>query len=419
MKKIILIFALTLSGLSNAASAQTWTRYDIFSGLPDGNVKVAIDANGNKWIGMLVNAGFGGVAKFNGTFTSYNSGLPDNNVFGITIDGSGVKWAATYGGLAQFNGVGWTAYTTSNSSLPDNVVSAITIDGSGNKWVATYGGGLAKFDDTNWTVYNRANSGISSDSVWCVTIDASGNKWIGTDRGVSEFDGTNWTNYNPSNSGLLSYAVTAIAIDASGNKWFGNRNSSNQGLVKFDGINWTLYNTSNSSLPNNKIECIIMDGSGNKLIGTTNGLAKFDGVKWTLYNSPVTADNDIQSVAIDASGNMWVGTAASLSKISVSLSVNEINAGNLISISPNPFSTSATLVIASATKQSLNNIKVVFYDVLGRRHEIASSAKSGIAMTANGTAEIKIDKGNLTEGMYFYDIRSENGMLGAGKIIIE
>ena len=68
------------------------------------------------------------------------SGLPDNGILSIAIDGSGNKWIGTYGGLAKFDGTTWTVYTTSNSGLPDNRVASITIDGSGNKWIGTDGG---------------------------------------------------------------------------------------------------------------------------------------------------------------------------------------------------------------------------------------------------------------------------------------
>ncbi len=49
----------------------------------------------------------------------------------------------------------WIVYNTPNSGLPENKVQALAIDGSGNKWIATYLG-LAK---TNWTVYDTSNSG--------------------------------------------------------------------------------------------------------------------------------------------------------------------------------------------------------------------------------------------------------------------
>jgi hypothetical protein len=84
------------------------------------------------------------------------------------------------GGLAKFDGVNWTVYNTSNSGLPDNYVRAIAIDGQGNKWIGTDGGGLAKFDGVRWTVYNTSNSGLPDNWVNAIAIDGQGNKWIGT-----------------------------------------------------------------------------------------------------------------------------------------------------------------------------------------------------------------------------------------------
>ena len=71
-------------------------------------------------------------------------------------------------------------YTTSNSGLPDDGVRSIAIDGSGNKWIGTWNGGLVFFDGTNWTVHNTSNSGLPDNGVLSIAIDGSGNKWIGT-----------------------------------------------------------------------------------------------------------------------------------------------------------------------------------------------------------------------------------------------
>ncbi|MDP4115802.1 MAG: T9SS type A sorting domain-containing protein, partial [Bacteroidota bacterium] len=67
-----------------------------------------------------------------------------------------------------------------NSGLPNNHIASIAIDGYGNKWIGTYGGGLAKFDNTNWTIFNSSNSDLISDKILCLAIDRKGNKWIGT-----------------------------------------------------------------------------------------------------------------------------------------------------------------------------------------------------------------------------------------------
>jgi ligand-binding sensor domain-containing protein len=46
----------------------------------------------------------------------------------IAIDGQGNKWIGAWGGLAKFDDVNWTVYNTSNSGLPYNSVRTIAID---------------------------------------------------------------------------------------------------------------------------------------------------------------------------------------------------------------------------------------------------------------------------------------------------
>jgi ligand-binding sensor domain-containing protein len=66
------------------------------------------------------------------------NGIPNyliTHVYAIAIDGQGNKWIGTYGGgLAKFDGVRWKVYNTSNSGLPDNYgFRAIAIDGQGEQ----------------------------------------------------------------------------------------------------------------------------------------------------------------------------------------------------------------------------------------------------------------------------------------------
>jgi ligand-binding sensor domain-containing protein len=321
--------------------------------LPSNSVyAIAIDNQGNKWIGTN-----GGLVKFDGTnWTVYNisnSGLPSNTIRAIAIDGGGNKWIGTYGGgIVKFDGVNWTVYNTSNSSLLSDLIEAIIVDAQGNKWIGTYGGGLAKFDNINWTIYTTYTSGLPNDKIRAIAIDNQGNKWIGTDGGgLAKFDGVNWTVYNTSNSSLPDYSydrVYAIAIDGQGNKWIGTWGG---GVAKFDGVNWTTYDHSYPHyLPSDYVRAIAIDGGGNKWIGTDNGLkklggnnydtslpdndvtsiaidalnnkwigtyggglAKFDGVNWTVYNTSNSGlpHNNVNAIAIDGQGNKWIGTVGS------------------------------------------------------------------------------------------------------------
>jgi ligand-binding sensor domain-containing protein len=45
-------------------------------------------------------------------YNTSNSGLPDNSVSAIAIDAQGNKWIGTLGGLAKFDGSSWTVYNT-------------------------------------------------------------------------------------------------------------------------------------------------------------------------------------------------------------------------------------------------------------------------------------------------------------------
>jgi len=91
------------------------------------------------------------VSTQNPEWINYTRGKEVNS---IAIEGNRV-WAGTGGGLVQLdmNSESMIHYNKANSGLPDNGVHSIAIDGSGNKWVGTAGGGLARFDGTNWTVY--------------------------------------------------------------------------------------------------------------------------------------------------------------------------------------------------------------------------------------------------------------------------
>ncbi len=175
----------------------------------------------------------------------------------------GNKWFGTYNGIAKFDGENWTIYDSSNSGLNDNLINSIAIDGLGNKWFGTYNG-IAKYSEDNWTIYNKSNSGLPSNNVYSILSDDLDNLWIGTSDGVTKYDSGYWTVYNTSTSGLpLNYTVS-IAMDSSGNKWFGTYFS---GAAKYDGENWTIYNKFNSGLTDNFVSSIAIDGLGNKWFG--------------------------------------------------------------------------------------------------------------------------------------------------------
>ncbi len=61
------------------------------------------------------------------------------------------KWLATGAGLVRYTDTNCISYTTRNSGLPDNYLSCIVIDNNGDKWIGTINGGVAIFKDSTLT----------------------------------------------------------------------------------------------------------------------------------------------------------------------------------------------------------------------------------------------------------------------------
>jgi hypothetical protein len=308
-----------------------WTFYTEIDGLASNYVRaIAHDESGSVWFGSAgsfwrtvcqysptwqcrVDWVNGGMSKFDGSrWTTYTMGPAANGVFAATIDTARHQWFGTEGGISHFDGTDWTIYNTINSGLVDDNVQAIAIDGAGEIWIGSVqhmnpcdtrsyiGGGISRFDGNDWATY------ATNLSVYAIAIDDADNKWFGTAGGVRKFNGNNWTAYTATNSGLVSNYVFAIAIDNTGNKWFGTY----AGVSKFDGTNWTAYTTGNSGLVSNSVRAITIDDAGNKWFGTDAGVSKFDGTNWSTYTTGNSGlvNNYVRAIAIDPAGSIWFGS---------------------------------------------------------------------------------------------------------------
>ena len=89
------------------------------------------------------------------------------------------------------------------------------------------------------------------------------------------------------------------------------------------------------------------------------------------------------------------------------VSVNELSNDNLkTTIFPNPFSSSAII----KTSIELNNATLKVYDILGQ---------DVLTNTHLNGQEIKIIKGNLNSGNYYYHLTQNGSLISKGKFIVE
>ncbi len=352
-----------------------------------------------------------GLIKLNNTgiilniYNTTNSGLPNDNLQAIAIDANGNKWVGTYlGGLVKFDGTNWTVFDTSNSGLPNNAITSIFIDRYDNKWIGTLGGGMAKFDDTKWTVYNTSNSGMPNNYALTINEDSKGNKWIGTYGGIAKFNDTIWTVYNSSNSGLPTNYVLAIGIDGNEIKWIATR----EGLVKFNDTSWKDYLISQPGYPQNYLTSIAIENNKNIWVGSNadGGLSKFDGSTWTVYNDTNSGlpSNYVYAIVIDSNDNKWLATNGGLAVFNengIVTSIDKQDNPSRITFAlsqnyPNPFNPTTTIQYA-ISKPGYVTLKV--YDILGK--EITTLVNE---QKLAGTYSINFSANKLTSGVYFYSI---------------
>jgi hypothetical protein len=160
--------------------------------------------------------------------------------------------------------------------------------------------------------------------------------------------------------------------------------------------------------------CIALAAFGTNIFARTRGggvfLSTNNGVSWTSVNQGLTALN-VYSLAISDS-TVFLGTDYGIWKRPLDelvTCINETTNSNVqVNIYPNPFRTSATIIINSVFK--LENAELKIYDLFGQE------IKRFINISRQN---FTIEKGNLTNGIYFYKLIQDNRVIATGKFLTE
>ena len=148
------------------------------------------DPAAGRFTAYTLNLSGTGKADTEGSSTLVRSGTKRVNSY-LTIDHSGVIWAATGNGLLRFDPQReqFTTYYESDG-LPSNSVNAILEDHNGNLWVST-AGGLSRFNPRakTFTNYDEAD-GLTSDNFEGFPVACQsrrGQMFFGNSRGLTSF----------------------------------------------------------------------------------------------------------------------------------------------------------------------------------------------------------------------------------------
>ncbi len=313
------------------------------SPLPDNHVfNVCVDGS-RVWAGTE-----GGLALYeDGKWKIYKpeDGLAHRAVLSVAVDKrTGDVWAATMAGLSRFSAGRFDNFTQLNSGLPNDVVYGVTVQGDW-VWVATAaGGGRFNTKTTQWEQFNERNTPMYE--IWTYGVSAAEDKvyyavWGG---GVLEYDvkTAHWKDYNDpdgetemvvlKDQGLIHEITTSVSYLGTGVLWV----ATYFGASRYDGRNWKGFLDKDSGLPSNFLNQVRAVDNDRAWFSTDKGLAYYDGVNWSVYRPALDthmpemlvrdAAGTVTKVAVDSApahnyvlamdfqgDDVWVATAHGLS----------------------------------------------------------------------------------------------------------
>jgi ligand-binding sensor domain-containing protein len=224
---------------------------------------------------VCATAAFGGVGDWK-TFTS------KREVRDLTVDRSGIIWAATSGGMFSFNPAdsSFGQFTTSEG-LRTIDLTAIAIDSSGSIWTGAGNGFLHRYDPSTNSWRYVSDIALRSDPFKRINaLQVYGDTlFILSDIGVSVFSisrmefGDTYARFGTAPYQEIGNATSILLTDF--NLWIGTRN----GLASTPRTNpnpsvpesWQLFTTANG-LPSTMVNTLISDGTI-LFAGTANGTA--------------------------------------------------------------------------------------------------------------------------------------------------
>jgi len=278
-----------------------WRTYTTEDGLPHNGI-VSIDFSeetGDVWIGTLGGLSRWSAGKFE-NFTQFNSGLPNDLVYGVICVGKDV-WCATGGGAGHYDTYTkeWEIFTEKNAPMHEPWTYMVSA-GDGKIFIAAWGGGVIEYNtntkhfrdytdpDGNMEIDLMPDDGLVHD-ITTATSYADGILWVSTYFGMSRYDGKNWKGYFDHDSGLASNFINFLR--AEGPVVFV---CSDKGLSSTNGTAWVTYKKFDDSK------------DGTAII--TNGTEKKE-----VALSPSIAHNFI--IGVDAEDDvLWVATSDGVSR---------------------------------------------------------------------------------------------------------
>ncbi|MGB3077641.1 MAG: two-component regulator propeller domain-containing protein [Saprospiraceae bacterium] len=400
-------------------------------------------------------------------YNTSNSGLPNNNLFCVTIDKDDNAWFGAYdypegnGGIIRFDGISWSDFKILQDTMHTHInnISKILFASNKDMWVYSYSnqgcritkwdsvgyvdvtpsenlfgtGGLSfnqsiffidwwtglyeyNYDSLKWIFHNNFPVEADYNPISSFNIDSAGTYWIGIgNRNMFLYKDTILSKIElfpelpPKFKSFYYFNSTAFAKD--GSVWFGT----NVGLVHwFEQDNFVIYDVNNSALPGDYIDNVLIDQRGYVWITMAEkGLALWNGDNFIIYDkdNSVIGSNEIRDIAEDNNGNIWIATwGGGVSKFTYDPTSVDYPQSNQLALDvfPNPVKVNGELTICLDTSHDFKSFSLWSIDgVLIHQYELEKT-----------TNLYSIKDMGITSGLYLGMATDEKGNQFTTKIVV-
>ena len=249
-------------------------------------------------------------------------GLPATTVPALALDHDGFLWAATWDGLARYDGAGfrvWRHDPDDPASLPGNVLQALHVDGRNRIWVASEGGGVSVMDPGRQGFRHFRKSlfpQMESDEVFAIA--GRGEEiWLGTyGGGLYRIDAQDQVrrlrSSDPDVNAVLDRAILALSFDEHEGILVGTL----QGLVRCAGKQVQRMPLPGPT-PWATVVSLWREGDST-WVGSTRGLFRLgDDGQWRTpaWAAEFNGSRTVTAMSDDGEGGYWIATTDGLWRV--------------------------------------------------------------------------------------------------------
>lgn len=350
---------------------------------------MAVDSTGRIWM----------AGENNGVYSLYQGSwtheLDTLSVQALTVDATGVLWAAIDGVLHKRGSGGWLVASEETFGR----IYKLIVDREGTVWAVVdpneVGAQLIYFQDNAW---NGISLTLENNMVTSLAVAADNTLWVGTPSdGLFLIRDGFAHQFEEALPKLPSLHIRNILMGHEGEMWI----ATDKGLVRYDGQDWKVFIKGKLSLPESLVPTIAIDRQ-NGVWALTRPLARYYDNVWDTVSWPGISNGIFTTMVVDRENNIWLGaddgSIAVYSGVTTGIDPLQPTFEHPAGVYPNPFHSDLRV---EYTVPEMLPVTVTVTDVLGR--EIRTLVQSVLPPGQHAAAWDGLDSGGrlVPAGMYY------------------